>query len=84
MNGTPPSVVANKIKTVSSEMTERKVNDLPRINFVRKCRVFVQNLNSTLAALRLVDADEWHQIFTDETPRRQIDFHNLVIAVMVD
>ena len=41
-------------------------------------------MNSTLAALRLVDADEWHHPFTDGTSRRQIAFQNFVIAVMVD
>ena len=51
---------------------------------MRKCRVVVQNLNTTLAALRLDEADEWHQLFTDGTSRRQIAFQNLVIAVMVD
>ena len=51
---------------------------------MRKFRVVVQNLNSTLAALRLCEADEWHHLFTDGTSRRQIAFQNLVIAVMVD
>ena len=53
------------------------------INFVCKCRVVVQNLNSTIAALRLGDADEWHQIFTDVKSRRQISFQNLVVAFML-
>ena len=57
---------------------------MPCINFVRKCRVVVHNLNSTLASLWLGDTDEWHQIFTDGTSRRQIAFQNLMITVMVD
>ena len=51
---------------------------------MRKFRVVIQNLNSTLAALWLGDAYEWHQIFTDGTSRRHISFQNLLIAVMVD
>ena len=69
---------------MSATITGSKVIELPCINFVWKCRVVVKNLNSTLEALRLGDADEWRQIFTDGTPRRKISFQNLVIAVMVD
>ena len=84
VNGTPPSAVPANIQTISAAMTGQEVTELPCINFVRQCRVVVQNLNSTLAALRLGEADEWHQLFTDGTSRRQIAFQNLVIAVMVD
>ena len=83
MNGTPPSAVPANIQTMSSAMTGQEVTEMPCINFVRQCRVVVQNLKSTLAALRLGDADEWHQIFTDGTSSCQIDFQNLVISVMV-
>ena len=51
-------------------MTGQEVTELPCINFVRQCRVVVQYMNSNLAALRLGDADEWHQLFTDGTSRR--------------
>ena len=37
-----------------------------------------------MAALRLGNADNWHQLFTDGTTRRQIAFQNLVIALMED
>ena len=84
MNGTPPSAVPANIKMMSSAMTGKEVTEMPCINFVQKCRVVVQNLNSTLAALRLGEADEWHQLFTDGTSQRQIYFQNLVMAVMVD
>ena len=84
MNGTPPSSVLANIQTMSAAMTGQEVTELPCINFVRKCRVVVQNMNLTLAALRLGEADEWHQLFTDGTSRRKIAFQNLVIALMVD
>ena len=48
---------------------------------MRQCRVVVKNMNSTLSALQLGDAD---QLFTDGTPRRHIVFRTLIIAVMVD
>ena len=58
VNGTPQSAVAANIKTMSATMTGREINKLPCINFVRQCRVVVHNLNYTLSALRLGDADE--------------------------
>ena len=83
MNGTPPSSVPANIQTMSAAMTGQEVTELPCINFLRQCRVVVQNLNANFAALQLGEADEWYQLFTDGTYRRQIAFQNLVIAVMV-
>ena len=57
MNGIPPSAVPANIKTMSAAMTGQEVTELPCINFVCKCRVLVQNLSSTLAALRLGQVD---------------------------
>ena len=37
-----------------------------------------------MAVLRLGNADNWHQLFTNGTTRRQIAFQNLVIALMED
>ena len=71
MNDTPPSAVPANIKTMSAAMPGQEVTELTCINFVRKCRVVVQNLNSTLAALRLGEVDEWHQLFTYGTSRRK-------------
>ena len=84
VNGTSTSAVAANIKKMSYTMTGNKVNESPCIILVRKCRVDVKNLNSTLAKLRLGDADEWHHLFTNGMPRLQIYFQNLVISVMVD
>ena len=84
MNGTPSSAVATNIQAMSYKMTGCEVHELPCINFVRQFYVVVQNLNSNLSALRLDDADEWHQLFTNGTSRCQIAFHNIVIAVKVD
>ena len=58
MNGTPPYAVAANMQMISATMTGREINELPCINFVRKWRVFVHNMNSTLSALRLGDVDE--------------------------
>ena len=51
---------------------------------MRQCQVVLQNLNETLSAFRLGNADSWNQVFPDGTTRRQISFQNLVIAFMDD
>ena len=51
---------------------------------MRQCRVVLQNLNDTLSAFQLGNADSRNQVFTDGTTRRQISFQNLVIALMED
>ena len=84
VNGMPPSTVPDNIQTISAAMIGQEVTELPCINFVRQCCVVVQNMNSNLAALRVGEADKWHQLFTDGTSRIQIAFQNLVIAFMVD
>ena len=69
---------------MSAAITGSKVNELPSLDYVHKCRVVVKNLNGMLAACRLVKADNWHHIFTDGTTRRQIKFQNVVIGLMTD
>lgn len=82
VNGTPPSAVPANIQTTCAAFTGVEANELPTENFVRECRVVLQNVNETLSAFRLGNADTWHQVFTDGTTRRQIAFQNLVIALM--
>ena len=84
VNGTPPSAVPANIQTTSAAFTGAEASELPSVNFVRQCPTVLQNLNETLAVLRLGNADNWHQLFTDGTTRRQIAFQNLVIALMED
>ena len=45
VNGTPPSAVPDNIQMMSAAMTGQEVTELPCINFVRQCRVVVQDLN---------------------------------------
>jgi len=82
VNGTHPSAVPANIQTTCASFTGVEAKELPTENFVRECRVVLQNVNETLSAFRLGNADTWHQVFTDGTTRRQIAFQNLVIALM--
>ena len=81
--GTPPASIPAVIQTSQAAVTGDGVTEAPpSVNFVRECRVVVQNLNEMLAAMRLGDADTWHQLFTDGTTRRQTEFQNLIIGLM--
>ena len=39
-------------------------------------------MGETIAVWKLVDADSWHQIFTDVTSCRQCAFQELVVGIM--
>ena len=69
---------------MSAALTRSEVNEIPSLDYVRKCHVFVQNINDMLAACRPGKADNWHHIFTDGTTQRQIKFQNLVLDLMTD
>jgi hypothetical protein len=84
VNGTNPTAVPANIQTSCAAFTGVEAEELPSVNFVRECRVVLQNLNETLSAFRLGNATSWHQAFTDGTTRRQIAFQNLVIALLED
>ena len=55
--GTPPSAVPGNLQATSAYFTGSEASELPRVGFVRHCRVVVQSLNETMAALRLGKAD---------------------------
>ena len=84
VNRNPPSAIPANIQTMSYAITVSEVNELPSFDYVRKCCVVVHNISNMLAACRLGKADNWHQIFTDSTTRRQIIFQKLVIGLMTD
>ena len=69
VNGTNPSSVPDNIQTSCAVFTGVEADELPLVNFVRECRIVLQNLNETLSELRLGSADTWHQVFTDGTAR---------------
>jgi len=52
------------------------------VDYVRKTRTLVENLNLVFAGMWLGNATTWHQLFTDSTSQRQIVFQNLVIGIM--
>ena len=65
--GTPSKVVRTNIQTMSASLNECEAKDVLYVNFVRKCRVVVQNLNETLSVLRIRKVDFLHHLFTGGT-----------------
>ena len=82
VNGTPPSAVPKNMQSTSAYFIGAEANELPGVDYVRKCRTVIENLNLMFAGMRLGNAPAWHQLFTDGTTRRQIAFQNLVIGIM--
>ena len=84
VNGTPPSAIPGNIKTMYETLYGEETNDSPSLNFCRHCRLIVQVIGETMAALKLANAKEWKQIFTDATSRRQTSFLALLVGIMDD
>jgi hypothetical protein len=70
------------MKSFSARLHGQEDSQMPSVNFIRQCRVVLQNLNEMLAAYRLGLAEKWIELFTDGTACRQMAFQNLVIGLM--
>jgi hypothetical protein len=80
VNGTPPSAIPANIQMMVHHFYGIELEEVPCINFVRQCRVIVQNIAETLAAYELGNAVSYNQAFFDETTRRQIPFTSFSIG----
>jgi len=81
-NGTPPTTVPLAMQTMYQMLTGDTPDELPCVNFVRSCRVVVEVMGETIAAIKFADAPSWNQLWMDETTRQQIPFTALVIGLM--
>ena len=91
VNGTPPSSIPGNIRTMYETLYDIDLNaegekkvEFPSINFCRECRIVVQVIGETMAALKLAKAVKWNQLFTDATSRRQVSFQALLVGIMDD
>ena len=84
VNGTPTYVITDNTQKMSAALTGSEVNQLLSFYYVRNFHVVVQILNNILDACKLGKADNFQQIFTEFTTRKQITFQNLVIGLMTD
>ncbi len=82
MNGAPPSDIPKNLQANHAVFKGTEATELPCINFVREIRTVQKNLNKTLAALRLCNADSRHQLLIDGISRRHIVFQTIVVAVV--
>ena len=84
INGTQPSAVPSCIHTVYKTLYKEEPDELPSINLVRECRVFVEVMGETLMAIKLANAPQWLQLWTNATIRRQIPFTALIIGILAE
>ena len=81
-NGTPPSSIPDNILSHLSIMNpDIKTKQVPSISYVRRCRTILRIVGETLASYRLAKAEDWEQLFTDGTSRRQSALQNLIIGI---
>ena len=73
VNETAPSALRSNIETMYETLYRTKPKQVQSVNFVRGCRVIVEIIGETIAAMKLASADTWKQLWTDATTRRQID-----------
>jgi hypothetical protein len=81
INGTQPLAVPSCTHTVYETLYKEEPDELPSVNFVRECRVFVEVMGETLTAMKLANVPQWSQLWTNATTRRQVPFTALIIGV---
>ena len=60
------------------------MQELPRINFIQKCRTILRIIRDTLVAYHIGKVEQWEQLFSEGTVMRKIYIHNLFIGVIYD
>ena len=80
--GTPPSAIPECIGTMFQTLCEEEPDEIPSVNFVRRCRAVIVVIAKTVVAMKLADSDTWDQIIADATSRRQKTFEALAIGLL--
>ena len=84
VNGTPPCINNNIVTMIKIFSPKTQIRDLPSIWTIRRARTVLLVIVQTLATYRIAKADQWEQLFTDGTARRQGAFQNLVVSIEED
>jgi len=59
--------------------------EIPSVNYVSRRSCIVREvIGETMAAIKLVQAPSWDQLWTDATTQRQIPFTAHIIELLVD
>ena len=82
--GVPVKAIPGSIMTVYSTLYGKAPDEVPSTVFIYRCRSVVQVVGETLAAWRLAESENWHQIFSDATSRRQCAFQALIVGLMTE
>lgn len=81
VNGTPSAAIPRNIVTMASYLIPFETVRVPTVRFCRHLRGELQIVTLTLAALMVMWAGKWRQLFTDGTSRRQTHFINAIIGI---
>jgi len=82
VHGTAPTAIPSNIQTLYTTLYGKAPEELPSVNYVRECRVVVEVMCETMAAIKLAESPDWGQLFTDGISRRQISFTVLIVRVI--
>ena len=69
VNGTPPATIPANIQTMYETLYGEPTNDLPSVSFVRSCRTIIEVMGKMITAIKLANAPNWKQLWTDTTTR---------------
>jgi len=72
--GTPPASILSIISSSYQTYYGKEPGEVSHISFVRQCRVIVQVIGETIAAIKMASSEKWDQLWTDATTRRQCPF----------
>ena len=84
VSGTPPSAIPSNLLTLYMVLYNERPKNIPSVSFVRHCRIVIEVIGETLAAIKLANCPSWDQLWTDATTRQQIPFTALIIGVLTD
>jgi hypothetical protein len=82
IDGTAPTAVPTNIQTIYETLYNEQPEELSLVNFVRECRVVVEVMCETTAAINITSSSEWGLLWTDATTRRQIPFTALIVGLL--
>ena len=74
-------MIPGTIVMMYESLLESSPKEVPSASFARECRDVVRIVCETLTAMRLASSDDWKQLFTDATTRRQQPFQTMIIGL---
>ena len=81
VNGTPPTAIPANIASDASYLVPFLKVKVPTVDLCRRMRGELRIVTETLAAYRIAKAQNWRQLFTDGTSRRQTTLLTSIIAI---